>query len=173
MNWHVVYSLVFDMKAEFVTRLDDCADELQKIKKRIDKNQFDDMVMFLQRYAIIKACGTVESVIKNMIADHVDANTNPEIQHYIATNVRDSSTNPKTGNISNLLGEFSSAVWKANFDTKVKQHGTEKTSLNSLVQLRNDFAHGLSPNTTINTIIRYFNDSRVIVTLVDETLNGI
>ena len=147
MNWHVVYSLVFDMKAEFVTRLDDCADELQKIKKRIDKNQFDDMVMFLQRYAIIKACGTVESVIKNMIADHVDANTNPEIQHYIATNVRDSS--------------------------KVKQHGTEKTSLNSLVQLRNDFAHGLSPNTTINTIIRYFNDSRVIVTLVDETLNGI
>lgn len=160
------------MKTEFITKLDDCADELQKIKKRIDKNQFDEMVMFLQRYAIIKACGTIESVVKNMIADHVDANTNPEIQNYISTNVRESPANPKTGKISDLLGEFSSGVWKTNFDEKVKQHGEEKVSLNSLVQLRNDFAHGLSPNTTINTIIRYFDHARTIITLVDETLSG-
>lgn len=160
------------MRAELATKLDDCIDELQIIKKRIDKNQFDDMVMFLQRYAIIKACGTVETVVKNMIADHVDAGTSTELQNYISYRVRDSSTNPTTGNISNLLGEFSSSVWKTNFDEKVKQHVNEKTSLNSLVQLRNDFAHGQSPNTTINTIIKYFKDARVIITLVDETMNG-
>lgn len=161
------------MDAEFVTKLDDCAAELQKIKKRIDKDQFDEMVKFLQRYAIIKACGTIETVVKNMIADHVDAGTSQELQNYIAGRVRDSSTNPNTGNISSLLGEFSPRTWKASFDEKVKQHGNEKISLNSLVQLRNDFAHGKSPNTTINNIILYFEHARVIMTLVDETLNGI
>lgn len=160
------------MDAEFVTKLDDCAAELQKIKKRIDKDQFDEMVQFLQRYAIIKACGTIETVVKNMIANHVDAGTSQELQNYIAGRVRDSSTNPTTGNISGLLGEFSSRTWKVNFDAKVAQHGAEKVSLNSLVQLRNDFAHGRSPNTTINTIIRYYDHARVIITLVEETLNG-
>ena len=161
------------MRAELVERLNDCDDELKKIKERIDKNQFDDMVMFLQRYAIIKACGTIEFVTKNMIADYVDAGAIAEVQNYISVKVRDSSTNPSTGNISNLLGEFSSKVWKVNFDKKIKVHGAEKVSLNSLVQLRNDFAHGKGPNTTINTIIYYFNDSRNIIKLVEETLNGI
>lgn len=160
------------MRADLVTKLDDCADELQKIKRRIDKDQFDEIVMFLQRYAIIKACGTIEFVVKNMIADHVDANTNPEIQNYITANVRDSSTNPKTGNISSLLGEFSPEIWKKDFDDKLKVHTEEKGSLNSLVQLRNDFAHGRSPNTTINTIILYFNHSRTIITLIEESLSS-
>lgn len=160
------------MNTEFITKLDDCAAELQKIKKRIDKDQFDDMVKFLQRYAIIKACGTIETVVKNMIADHVDAGTSQELQNYISGRVRESSTNPSTGNVSGLLGEFSPSAWKASFDEKVKQHANEKTSLNSLVQLRNDFAHGLSPNTTINTVIRYFDHARIILTLVDEALNG-
>ena len=172
LNWREITCLVFDMRVELAEKLKDCTDDLQKIKERIDKNQFDDMVMFLQRYAIIKACGTIEVVIKNMIADYVDAETIPEVQNYISIKVRESSTNPSTGNISNLLGEFSSKVWKVNFDKKVQQHTTEKASLNSLVQLRNDFAHGQSPNTTIHTIIRYFRDSCVIITLVEETLNG-
>lgn len=160
------------MTSELAAKLDDCRDELQKIKQRIDSDQFDDMVMFLQRYAIIKACGTVETVVKNMIADYVDAGTIIEVQNYISIKVRESSTNPKTGNISALLGEFSSRTWKVNFDAKVSQNATAKASLNSLVQLRNDFSHGQSPNTTINTIIKYFDDACIIVTLVDETLNG-
>lgn len=160
------------MREELKEKLNECAEELQKIKVRIDKNQFDDMVKYLQRYAIIKACGTVESVVKNMIADYVDADTNLEIQNYIAVKVRDSSTNPSTGNISHLLGEFSSLGWKVAFDEKIKNHQTEKVSLNSLVQLRNDFAHGNSPNATINTIICYFDDARLIISLVEEALTG-
>ena len=79
------------------------------------------MVMFLQRYAIIKACGTIEFVTKNMIADYVDAGAIAEVQNYISVKVRDSSTNPSTGNISNLLGEFSSKVWKVNFILKFQR----------------------------------------------------
>lgn len=153
-----------------LAKLNDCHEELKGIKARIDKDQFDEMVRFLQRYAIIKACGTIEYVVKNMIADRVSASCSPELQNYISVKVRDSSTNPSTGNISTLLGEFSTSDWKKDFDAKLSSHLEEKASLNSLVQLRNDFAHGKSPAIGINSIIKYFEHARVIVELVDETI---
>ena len=158
------------MTSELLDRLDDCSDELEKIKTRINKDQFDDMVKFLQRYAIIKACGTIEYVVKNMIADHVDVGSNSELQNYISVKVRESSTNPTTGNISNLLGEFSSTGWKRKFDTELVNHLEEKASLNSLVQLRNDFAHGKSPTIGILNIIKYYDHARSIVLLVEMVL---
>ncbi len=160
------------MTPDLLARLDDCSDELEKIKTRINKDQFDDMVRFLQRYAIIKACGTIEYVVKNMIADHVDAGSSAELQNYISIRVRDSSTNPTTGNISNLLGEFSSTKWKKIFDDSLASHAEEKASLNSLVQLRNDFAHGKSPTIGILNIIKYFNHARTIVSLVETALTA-
>jgi hypothetical protein len=159
------------MTQDLLARLDDCSDELEKIKTRINKDQFDDMVKFLQRYAIIKACGTIEYVVKNMIADHVDAESSSELQNYISVKVRESSTNPTTGNISNLLGEFSSTGWKKSFDNALTSHNEEKTSLNSLVQLRNDFAHGKSPTIGIISVIKYFNHARTIVSLVETALS--
>ena len=83
------------MTQDLLARLDDCSDELERIKTRINKDQFDDMVKFLQLYANIKACGTIEYVVKNMIADHVDAGASSELQNYISVKVRESSTNPK------------------------------------------------------------------------------
>lgn len=160
------------MTPDLLARLDDCSDELEKIKTRINKDQFDDMVRFLQRYAIIKACGTIEYVVKNMIADYVDAGSSAELQNYISIRVRDSSTNPTTGNISNLLGEFSSTKWKKIFDDSLTTHAEEKASLNSLVQLRNDFAHGKSPTIGILNIIKYFNHARTIVSLVETALTA-
>lgn len=161
----------YSMTSDLLTILDDCSDELEKIKNQINKDPFDEMVKFLQRYAIIKACGTIEYVVKSMVANHVDSETTPELQNYISIKVRDSSTNPSTGNISNLLGEFSSKHWKVIFDNEVSGHVEEKASLNSLVQLRNDFAHGKSPNTGILSIIKYYNHARTILSFVDTALN--
>lgn len=92
-------------------------------------DQFDDMVKFLQRYAIIKACGTIEYVVKTMIADHVDAGASSELQNYISVKVRESSTNPTTGNISSLLGEFSSTGWKKSFDNALSHNEEKRWSL--------------------------------------------
>lgn len=159
------------MEAIYTTILDDCKTELQTIKARIDKDQFDSMVKFLQRYAIVKACGTIETVVKSLISDYVEQGAKVETQHYIENKVRDSSTNPKTSLISSVLGDFS-PDWKNQFEIEMKAHNQEKQSLNSLVQLRNDFAHGKSPNTSINTIINYYADARTIVSIVDQIINS-
>lgn len=114
------FSLKIDMEAVYKETLDDCSTELESIKSRVNKDQFDSMVKFLQRYAIIKACGTIETVVKSLIADHVEQHALPETQQYLETKVRDSSTNPKT---------------------------------------------------SINTIIRYFDDARSILVIVDQILS--
>ncbi len=142
------------------------------ISARIDADCFDEMVVFLQRYAIIKACGTIEYVVKNFIADYVEQGSKDEISAYITKTVRESSSNPKTGAISELLGSFSSDVWRKRFDEEIKNMNAQKNSLNSLVQLRNDFAHGKSPNTSIATIIQYYTSSCSILVLVDKIISG-
>ena len=83
--------------------------------------------------------------------------------------ILDSSSNPKTGNMSNILQNISSK--KRNiFDQKVKE-SDKKDKLNSLVQLRNDFAHGGNINISIDTIITYYDAGRSILDILDDTIN--
>ena len=44
----------------------------------------------------------------------------------------------------------------------------EKDKLNSLVQLRNDFAHGDSIAVSIDTVIKYFDSAINILNILDE-----
>ena len=74
--------------------------------------------------------------------------------------------NPNTGNMSNMLQNISSE-WKTLFDQQVKQSG-EKDKLNSLVQLRNDFAHGDSISVSIDTVIKYFDSAVKILNILDN-----
>ena len=160
------------MVAEYEELLDACSCELQAIEKRINKNKLDQMVKYLQNYAVIRACGTIENVVKNIIADSVTVNASFEIQNYIQIKIRDSSSNPKTTIISSILGEFSTE-WKKSFDNKLtnipanSDNNKAKTELNSLVQLRNDFAHGKSVGIGISSIRKYFDSACEIVKIVD------
>lgn len=158
------------MKQEYTIQLDDCYLELVKIKTRINKNIFDEMVSYLQKYSIIKACGTIEQVFKNMLSDYLEQDANEEICVYIDKNIRESSANPKTGNISSILNDFS-PKWKNEFDNYLKVENQKKQSLNSLVQLRNDFAHGRNPNSSISTIIDYYADARLIIEKVSDIIS--
>ena len=46
----------------------------------------------------------------------------------------------------------------------------EKVELNSLVQLRNDLAHGRSNNPSINTVIRYYKSGVKILDILYTVL---
>ena len=71
-----------------------------------------------------------------------------------------------TGNMSNMLQNIS-PEWRTLFDQQVKQSG-EKDKLNSLVQLRNDFAHGGSILVSIETVIKYFDSAVKILNILDN-----
>lgn len=159
------------MKNESKIKWEETETELQEIKKWIDsgRNKFDSKTRYLISYAVIKASGTVEVVFKNIIYDFLSENVKEETAFYIEKMILDSSCNPNVGNISNILQNIS-ADFKKNFDDKVKQSG-KKDKINSLVQLRNDFAHGESITVSIETVITYFEAAKDIILILNEVVN--
>ena len=155
------------MNGEFLQMIADTRGELDSIRKWInDGNQFNSKTRFLISYAVVKASGTVEVIFKNIIYNYLIVGANEKAKGYLEKTIIDSSCNPNTGNMSNMLQNISSE-WKILFDQQVKQSG-EKDKLNSLVQLRNDFAHGDSISVSIDTVINYFDSAVNILNILDN-----
>lgn len=155
------------MNGEFEQMIEDTKEELKSIRKWINSgNQFDSKTRFLVSYAVIKTSGTVEVIFKNMIYNFLANGANDKTKSYLEKAIIDSSCNPNTGNMSNMLQNISSD-WKIQFDEQVKQSG-EKDKLNSLVQLRNDFAHGANISVSIEAVIRYFNSAVAVLNILDN-----
>ena len=149
------------MESRYTDALDDCYREIVLIEEHVNLNKFDSFNQFLISYSVIKACGVIEVVYKNLIVDKISVGATQEAKSYIEKYIRDSSSNPSTGNIMRLLQDLN-ICWCQEFDSKVKGQN-EKGSLSSLVGLRNDFAHGKSVTASIGNVRKYFEDSRSIL----------
>ena len=150
--------------------LKDCTDEIDKIKAWIDSNPLDSNVKFLVAYAVVKSSGTVEIVFKSLLHEFLSTGCKIETQTFIEKNVVDLSCNPTTGNMEKLLEQIDSDRKKDFIDkTKGLQ---QKADLNSLVKLRNDLAHGRDISQSINTIKRYYESGKQVISILDVVLYG-
>lgn len=161
------------MKDDYIDLLKNTDRELQEIRKWInaDKNRFDSKTKFLVSYGVIKASGSIEVVFKQIIYDYLTMGVGSKTATYIEKMILDSSCNPNAGNMSNMLQNISSE-WKKQFDEQVKESG-KKAEINSLVQLRNDFAHGDNITVSIDTVIGYFDAAKEILNILDSVVEGI
>lgn len=159
------------MRSDYVDLIKNTDRELQEIRKWInaDKNRFDTKTKYLIAYSVIKASGSIEVVFKQVIYDYLTREAGEKTATYIEKMILDSSCNPNTGNMSNLLQNISSE-WKEQFDALVKESG-KKSKINSLVQLRNDFAHGDNITVSIDTVISYFDAAKDILNILDIVVN--
>ena len=160
--------------AEVESVLNDCYDDLQRVKAIIDSlGGSSNIVPYLNNYAIIKACGIMEVAFKTIIADYCSKRSKKQVQEYLTRKVRDNSMNPSYENICRTLGDFDSD-WKKQFKDDVNTH-TQKdiilTSMKSLVAARNSFAHGGNPGLSINDTITYFTNFRVAIELLDTIVS--
>lgn len=112
--------------------------------------------------------GSVEVIFKGMVYDYLADGAKIEAKVYLEKMILDSSCNPNTGNMSNML-QYISSDWKLKFDLDVKNSGY-KDKLNSIVQLRNDFAHGDNINVSIDTVITYFSSAVEILKILELTM---
>ena len=156
------------MTGNNVTLINDCTKELNDIKKFINSNPFNSMVRHLVSYSVIKSCGTIEIVFKDMLYTHLIQNANSEAISYFSKNIKGSSTNPKTGKISSILEQVN-VQWKTSFEKKIVG-SKDKTSLNSLVDLRNQLAHGNAISCSINDVINQFNSGYKILKILDSII---
>ena len=156
------------MNGENIQALDDCQREILKIEDWINHNQLDSNINFLVSYAVIKASGTIEAVLKSSLYEYLSKNAMEETKSFLQKNILEASFNPSTKQVCNLFDKLNPS-WSQTFQEQTKSL-QEKTDLNSLVSLRNDFSHGSSITTSIQTVKRYFIAGRRILEIIDEII---
>ena len=127
---------------------------------------------YVKKYAVIRATGAIETGFKKIIADKVDENSHEQVKNFIKRKIRDASSNPKLGVIENMLVEFDDR-WRAKFDELLALEDKPKLkgSLTELVNARNEFAHGGSPDVNIEDTINYFQDGVKVLEILDSVVN--
>ena len=129
-------------------------------------------VPFLTKYAIIKATGTIEQSFKTIIFDHACSEQSVHVRNYINNSFKESSLNPSLTNIHNSLIKFNEP-WNENFKNLLKNEPNIerlRSSLNSLNNARNQFAHGANPNMTFQDLKTYFHDSVKIIDYLEQSI---
>lgn len=142
-------------------RIESCLDEFHKIRCIIDgMGSMSHPVPYLTRYAIIRACGAIEYGFKTIISDANTHGQPEQIKNFINKKFRHSSMNPSLTNIISSLKGFDEQ-WACNFKQILDgyEHNQKiKSSLKSLTDARNAFAHGGAPSTSFSSIENYFED---------------
>jgi hypothetical protein len=150
--------------------LDDCSTELSQVKTLIDNlGVASNIAPYLTKYSLIRACGTIEQAFKSIICDFCSRRSKKQVKRFLEQHVRDSSMNPSYSNICKLLKQFDED-WHTQFKTSidnVPDKTTWMTALQSLVDARNDFAHGGNPSASIGDVIIYYQHSRAVIEKLD------
>ena len=90
--------------------------DYEQMIKWINKgNQFDSKSRYLISYAVVKSSGTVEVIYKRLVFDLLIKGASIETKTYLEKMIIDSSSNPNTGNMSQMLQQISSEL-KNKFD---------------------------------------------------------
>lgn len=144
-----------NMNGNYRQTLRDCEVELNSIQQWIDSNRLDSNVRFLTSYSVIKACGTVEYVFKQIVYDYLSSGANEEAKTYLNKSIIEASFNPSTGQMYRILEKINSD-WRVGFENLIKG-SSQMGQLNSLVKLRNSFAHGSAITASINDVKNYYN----------------
>lgn len=152
--------------------LNDCALELDKLQSIIDLfGQSHFIVPYLTNYAIMKCCGTIENTFKIIITDF-HSSLPSQAKNYIENTLLNSSMNPSKENICKTLKKFDEQ-WNTEFKTKLDNEQNKsrlESSLHSLNEARNSFAHGGNPTVSISGLTIYFNDSKRIIEILDDVV---
>lgn len=85
--------------------------------------------------------------------------------------ILDASYNISYNKIQNILEKIN-PKWFKELNSRVSKKNNLKNDLNSLIQLRNTFAHGNSMNEPIDTIIGYYESGMMVMEELDKVINN-
>lgn len=168
------------MKRELQELIDDCKQELADIEVRINNLPIMDKGRrYLTNYALIRTCGTIEYTYKSIVADYFSRYSSAQIDRYLEKTLMSSSRSAKYDMICSLLDQFDSN-WHAQFCSQAQSHFDQvtgasdynklKSSLESLVSNRHQFAHGKITSATFLDIKGYFQDAVEVLLILDRVV---
>lgn len=144
----------------------------QRITELLKKNvgTADDFTLELElqahwaKYNCVLISGYLEQSIKEILLEHVTANSQTRVRRYVETGWPNSK-NMKADAIREILDQFDPG-WGEKFDSWVKADERKK-EVNEIIKWRNDIAHGNEANTNNVTRGSVANKFKVACELVD------
>lgn len=150
-----------------------CDDELTHVQAIVGSlGATSAVVPYLTKYAVVRACGSIETSFKAVIADYCSHRSKKQVKRFIDRRIRDGSANPTIANIYKFLLDFD-ADWHTTFKDQLNAEPNKAhlfTSLQSLVDARNEFAHGGNPTTSLADVVSYFSHAKKVIEIMDATV---
>lgn len=134
-------------------------DELFLMVKNIKEEETQS---HLAKYLCIRTSGFLEVAFKNLILEYITGTSHIEIQNYVNHLIKN-ITNLKEEKITKTLSLFSHE-WSTRFKALISDQ--QISSLNSLISNRNNIAHGENDTLTFNSIEKYYEDTKEVVTIL-------
>lgn len=132
---------------QYIHELDDA---LELVKSQTD----DEDKSMLTNIMCIRISGLLEMALKCRISDYSAQKTPQEINRFLTQKFKD-ITNLKSTKLSDVLGQFST-IWQNEFDEELEQNSQLKSSLDSLINIRNNLAHCQKANTSLRDTEQYY-----------------
>lgn len=150
-----------------------CDAELAHIQTIIAVTGATDLVVpYLTKYAVVRTCGCIETSFKSVIADYCSHGSKMQVKRFIARRIREGSANPTINNMHNFLLDFDKS-WQSAFKTNLGAEPNSQqllTSLQSLVDARNEFSHGGNPTVSLADVISYYTHAKRIIEIMDDVV---
>lgn len=161
------------MKSELQSLIEDCNAEMNDIESKLTSlDAFDKTKLYLTKYALMKASGTLEFVFRSIVADFFD-DCSSQVVTYIEKTVRTGSMSSTYDNMKSLLKKFDDA-WASEFQSRVNSASDKQRiidSAKSIVTNRHSFAHGREPTATFGEIKTYYTDALQLINILDLVVN--
>ena len=164
--------------------LEDCSSELEKIVAIVTLSEGSvcakevnavrvESLSFLTKYALIKACGTIELCFKTIISERVTEKESVLVKKYLEETFLSRGINPKIKAISSHLSKFDEA-WPKQFEDKIAAKDNKiSSSMRYLVDERNKHAHGQDTRIGLHEVIECFGRGRNAIEILDEVVSDL
>jgi hypothetical protein len=142
---------------------------IENLLKRADEAGLDDELRSsLSRYACVLTSGYVEEGVRQVLRVWCGTKAHPTIDAYVNRQLQ-WFYNAKTGKILELLSHFSD-TWRQQFDAVLTDE--ERDAIDSVVNNKNQIAHGKDVGLSSEPMKRYFKACRSAVAKMNKVVNG-
>lgn len=126
----------------------------------------DELRSHVAKYLTVLISGIYEDTIKNLLKESIQRESlTKETRNFIFKQIDIIFRNPLHKNINKLLSKFNKE-WLIKLREKIKEENWE--ALNSIVNNKNNIAHGNRCDITFDDIKNYYNHSKIILMELDN-----
>ena len=122
---------------------------------------------WLAQLMTVWASGYLEATCRDVLRTYAEQRAEPSVARFVSRNL-DRFSSPKMENILTLVRSFDKN--RAD-DLEEFADGSVKESVNSIVGLRNQIAHGRPTNVSVGRISQYFEDAKKFARKLETLFN--